>query len=240
MAKQIIISLEGNISSGKTTIMDEIIREHTSEFICIYENLESWCNIPSVKYPNRTYNALENMYSNPKQYFVTFQALVNSMRVRDISSVLNNDNCNRSLLCERDAFSGLNFFTPLQEKCGNATDYDASVLMMIMKNMTEIFPEATADLLIYLRTTPSLCQARMKLRNRAEESGVKLSFLKNLHDIHEQVFDVNKESITPLGDGFYRCDKLKKTFNIIDCTSDDEPWTVAKKVYNACSKFVSD
>jgi deoxyadenosine/deoxycytidine kinase len=237
MAKQIIVGLEGNIGAGKTTVLDEIIRHHNNDVDCVYENLKSWCNIPSAKYSNKTYNALENMYSNPRKYFVTFQALVNSMRTRDIFNVLNNDNCRRILLSERDAFSGLNFFAPLQESYGNLTDYDASILTSILDNMVDIFPKATADLLIYLRATPNLCQERLKKRNRPEESDIGISFLENLHSIHERVFDLCKESVTPIGDGFYKCNDLKKTFYVIDVSADDEPWAVSEIVYTACCKF---
>ena len=41
------------------------------------------------------------------------------------------------------------------------------------------------DLIIYLRTTPEKALERMKERNRGEEAGVPLDYLKDLHNLHE-------------------------------------------------------
>ena len=41
------------------------------------------------------------------------------------------------------------------------------------------------DLIIYLRTTPEKALERMKERNRGEEAGVPLDYLKDLHTLHE-------------------------------------------------------
>jgi deoxyadenosine/deoxycytidine kinase len=106
-----------------------------------------------------------------------------------------------------------------------------------LDNVVDIFPKATADLLIYLRTTPNLCQERLRKRNRPEEGDISISFLENLHGIHERVFDLSKESVTPIGDGFYKCNNLKKTFYVIDVSADDEPRAVSEVVYAVCSKF---
>ena len=41
------------------------------------------------------------------------------------------------------------------------------------------------DLIIYLRTTPEKALERMQERNRGEEAGVPLDYLKELHNLHE-------------------------------------------------------
>ena len=44
------------------------------------------------------------------------------------------------------------------------------------------------DLFLYLRTDPRICWSRMTHRNRQAERMVTLSYLQNLHELHEKVF----------------------------------------------------
>ncbi|KAK7496740.1 hypothetical protein BaRGS_00011949 [Batillaria attramentaria] len=41
------------------------------------------------------------------------------------------------------------------------------------------------DLIVYLRASPEVCQERIKIRNRSEESCVSLDYLQDLHRLHE-------------------------------------------------------
>lgn len=46
-------------------------------------------------------------------------------------------------------------------------------------------PGLIPDGFIYLRASPGTCHKRMLLRNRAEEGGVTLDYLRDLHEKHE-------------------------------------------------------
>lgn len=46
-------------------------------------------------------------------------------------------------------------------------------------------PGLIPDGFIYLRASPDTCHKRMKLRRRAEEGGVTLDYLRDLHEKHE-------------------------------------------------------
>lgn len=46
-------------------------------------------------------------------------------------------------------------------------------------------PGLIPDGFIYLRASPDTCLKRMKLRKRAEEGGVTLEYLRDLHEKHE-------------------------------------------------------
>lgn len=45
--------------------------------------------------------------------------------------------------------------------------------------------DCQADLVVYLRTDPQTCLARVMGRGRPEEAGLTLSFLQDLHQLHE-------------------------------------------------------
>lgn len=46
-------------------------------------------------------------------------------------------------------------------------------------------PGLIPDAFIYLRASPDTCHKRMMLRKRAEEGGVSLDYLRDLHEKHE-------------------------------------------------------
>lgn len=46
-------------------------------------------------------------------------------------------------------------------------------------------PGLVPDAFIYLRASPDTCHKRMMLRKRAEEGGVSLDYLRDLHEKHE-------------------------------------------------------
>ena len=49
-----------------------------------------------------------------------------------------------------------------------------------------IIPSLRPDGFIYLKADPDVCSERMARRNRSEEGGVKLEYLEQLHNMHEQ------------------------------------------------------
>ena len=49
----------------------------------------------------------------------------------------------------------------------------------------------TPDLFVYLRTTPCVVAERVKRRDRSEERSVDLSYLENLHNLHESWVNTN-------------------------------------------------
>lgn len=52
--------------------------------------------------------------------------------------------------------------------------------------VNEVLPSMVPDGFIYLRATPDVCNTRMVMRNRSEETGIARDYLENLHDKHEQ------------------------------------------------------
>lgn len=61
-------------------------------------------------------------------------------------------------------------------------------------------------LTVYLRTTPEVVYERMKVRGRNEESTVSLSYLQQLHDLHENwLIKGAKHRPAPVSSIQYKC-----------------------------------
>ena len=52
--------------------------------------------------------------------------------------------------------------------------------------VNEVLPDIVPDGFIYLRALPETCNARMALRNRSEETGIRMDYLEKLHEKHER------------------------------------------------------
>ena len=76
-------------------------------------------------------------------------------------------------------------FLELARKSGTMTEAELVVLSQwyefLERNMT-----LDLDLIVYLRSTPSVAYQRMKKRNRSEESGAPEIYLERLHNAYEE------------------------------------------------------
>jgi len=84
--RQLVISIDGNISSGKSTLVS-----HLSDFIpqlnyqveSVPEPLEKWCNM-------KGHNLLDLFYQDPKRNNFIFQHYVQLTRLMDLRKVKSN------------------------------------------------------------------------------------------------------------------------------------------------------
>lgn len=67
MAKFVLVSLEGNIGAGKSTLFN-MIKKEFPESLFLNEPLESWQNVNDV--PNL--NILDKFYSDPQRWSYSF------------------------------------------------------------------------------------------------------------------------------------------------------------------------
>ena len=184
-----IISIEGNIAVGKTTVLDKIDammkgRLSTSPagkdlLQTIREPVEEWM-LPRVNYNGKS--RLELVYEDPKNHTAAFQKGVLDdlpKAIRDgsdsaISSII---------ITERSVGCSLHVFGALHHEYGNITFKEYSDLFHYFYNgeAHKYMPNAV----IYLRSTPELCFKRIKDRARSGEEDITLKYLQDLNEAHE-------------------------------------------------------
>jgi deoxyadenosine/deoxycytidine kinase len=102
---QIFISIEGNIGSGKSTIL-KIIREHIPELTILDEPLACWERVGD------SVNLLKLYYSDPKRWGFTFQIYAFMTRLKkwtEFSAMADQQVkvSERSLLSDRYIFASI-------------------------------------------------------------------------------------------------------------------------------------
>ncbi|CAG4986409.1 unnamed protein product [Parnassius apollo] len=170
-SKPFTVFVEGNIGSGKTTFLEHF--RQFEDITLLTEPVEEWRNL-------RGWNLLDLMYKDPAKWAMTFQAYVSltmlEMHRRSTSTPVK--------LMERSIYSARYCFVEHMMKAGTLHPAQFAVLDEWFRFIHQQIP-IEADLIVYLKTTPSVVYERIKKRARSEEQCVPLTYIEELHKLHE-------------------------------------------------------
>ncbi|PAA75004.1 hypothetical protein BOX15_Mlig000849g1, partial [Macrostomum lignano] len=178
--KKFTVSVEGNIGSGKSTMLEYFSSVKSAQGIVesIPEPIDKWCNLAGV-------NLLERLYTDPKRWFFSFNLYCMLTRL-DMHRFVTHRPVK---MLERSVYTARFCFMTNAVNQGLLNSAEMQVLDCYYRSLLtgQWAEHLRVDLYVYLRCPPEICFNRVKLRNRSEESaGVTLSLLENLHQLHEQ------------------------------------------------------
>ena len=161
------ISLEGNISSGKTTVLTKLSDVHGVR--TIVEPVESW-------------TLLSRFYDDPRRWCLSLstQILLSLCQPQSAPDTVSDT----VSVHERSCVSCKNVFFRNSVSDGHV-DPDETAVFEGLYSRIAWTPEA----FVYLRTDPATCFARMKRRGRPSERGVSVEYLENIHRGHDRMFE---------------------------------------------------
>jgi deoxycitidine kinase/deoxyguanosine kinase len=178
-----LISIEGDIGAGKTTIIEKLKKENPTWHF-IDEPVQTWLNI---KNKDGT-NILELFYQDKERYSYTFQNCALLSRALNIKKAIDDwmTECKtKPELIEHNVF--------VTERCLE-TDYyvfaqmvyDSNYMNDIEWTLYKMWYEYEKSRnykttkIIYLNTPPDICLERIKKRNRKGEEGISIEYLQTL------------------------------------------------------------
>lgn len=175
-----IFSIEGNIGSGKSTLVEMLknklkIIKNTS-VIYLPEPVEVW---ESIKDQDGK-NAIEKYYENPEKYAFSFQMMAYISRIHQLKETMKNNN-NVIIICERSVFTDKEIFAKMLHDDKKIGDIEYNIYC---KWFYEFVKDIPVGGLIYVQTEPEICEKRVIKRNRKGEV-IQLSYLQNCHKYHE-------------------------------------------------------
>ena len=211
--KPIIISIDGNIGSGKSTLLN-IMKEQLNQYEYIDEPINDWTNIG-----DDNGNILSYFYKNKNRWSYTFQNYAFLTRSKRLLAV-NNKAMKMSLydrifnpskmiiFTERSTMTDKYVFADMLYKNGNMSEIE----WKMYNEWYTLFNESLhIDHVIYLKTDPDKSLERVNKRARSEEKEIKLDYLKELHDKHENWLVNGKNVLTLNGNiNFETNNELKK------------------------------
>ena len=172
-----IISIEGNIGVGKSTLIDNLEtyykNENIENVIILREPVDAWTLFVDSKDNEKI---LTKFYNDPKKFSLSFQILVlKTILELLVETIEKNSNC-KLIICERSILSSRHVFTKMI--------YDSSQMNELEYKIYEsLFDEwvnstvFTPSKIVYLNITPAVSYERIVKRSRVGENVIELDYV---------------------------------------------------------------
>lgn len=199
----IIISIDGNIGAGKSTILKRLKQEHP-EFHYIDEPVDLWTTLE-----DENKNSLLKLYYNDKKrWSFTFQNYVLITRMLHTIDKIESwkkeceedkEKCkNRIFITERFIDTDFNIFTKMLFDDGFINKMEWDIYNNWYNFLTNKYK---LNYVIYLNISPETCKERINKRARGGEENITLEFLEKIDFYHKEWFE--KTSIDVFKIEFY-------------------------------------
>jgi len=173
--RPLVLSIEGNIGAGKSTFLKLLINHFGEDMIEILpEPVDAWTDCAG-------HNLLQAFYGDATRYAYTFQTFAVVTRLMQQQST---PQLKPIRILERSALSD-RLFARNCHADGLMSGLEWAAYDEWWQFFTRSVPGAP-DGMVYLATTPETCFERMSIRNRSEEKGVPIEYLRQLHERHEE------------------------------------------------------
>ena len=175
-----IISIEGNIGSGKSTFLSYIRENCSKKIIFVKEPVDKWEQIRDSE-TNET--MLQKFYKDQKMYSFSFQMMAFISRFSILRETVR-QNPSAIIITERCLYTDKYVFAKMLFEMKNIEDVNYQIYN---KWFEEFACEIPINKIIYIKTNPEISFERIKKRNRIGESEIQLDYLINCHKYHEDM-----------------------------------------------------
>jgi len=191
-----ILSIEGNIGSGKSTIID-YLKNHqmNDDIIFLPEPVDEW---NKIKDENNT-TILAKFYEDQKKYSFAFQMMAYISRLDMLRKAIK-ENPGKIIITERSLYTDKYVFAQMLFDDKKMESIEYQIYNQWFHSFSDLAP---LHKVIYLRTDPTISFKRIIKRKRDGEQMIPFEYIQNCHKYHEKMY------------GIIDCDKT-----IIDCTYD--------------------
>jgi len=174
-----IISLNGNIGAGKSTLMgklEELYKEN-DKIIIVKEPVDVWEGIKD----EQGVGLLENFYKNQAKFAFSFQmtAYISLLALLKKTRI---DHPDKVIIVERCMNSSRNIFAKMLHDDGLITLIDNTIYNQWYN---EFINELGDIKYVYLKIDAEECLRRIKKRNRKGEDNISLNYLKKVEKYHD-------------------------------------------------------
>ena len=176
-----IISIEGNIGAGKTTVIHKIEKfleeTNNTRIRVLKEPVDIWSFIKD----ENNESILEKFYKDPKTYAFSFQILAFMTRLSEIKKMVQSYPDCEVILCERSLEADKNIFAKMMYDDGLIDLISHQIYLTMSENMRTDFPLSKV---FYLDIPVETCADRIKIRNREGEENISASYLEKCMKYH--------------------------------------------------------
>ena len=175
-----LISIEGNIGSGKSTVVEYL--KSLNKYIFVDEPVNEWLTIKDKD----GMNALECFYKDQKENAFCFQVLAYITRLKKLIDTIKNSPKDAIIITERSIETDRNVFAKMLYEDNLISSIEWETYNYWFNTFKDI---SQVNKIIYIKTSPSKCLERINKRNRTEESSIKLDYLEKCCKYHNDWLD---------------------------------------------------
>lgn len=174
----ILLSLDGNIGAGKTTLLNNL-RKILPELKLVKEPVDEWLTMKNEEGKS----ILELYYEDQKRYAYTFQHTALMTRIQNTQDAIKNAGENDVIVSERSILTDRYVFAEMLRRDGLLSPIEWDLYLRwfhLLADMTKVHG------IIMIDTPPTTCSERIVSRGRKGEEHIPLSYLEELHDVHNE------------------------------------------------------
>ena len=196
MSKPFIISIEGNIGTGKSTFLENLESKiyanqtQSKSILFLKEPVDIW---ESIKDENG-HTILEKFYKDQRRYAFTFQVMAYISRLSLLKrAIKENPEC-KVIIIERSLIADKNIFMQMLYDDGQVEQMEYEIYN---RWYSEFIDEYRVNAIVYLDSEPAVCAERINKRNRNGEDGIPLAYLEKCRDYHTRwLVDTKTEELS--------------------------------------------
>ena len=185
-----IISIEGNIGSGKSTIVHNLEKklQDNKKYVFLREPVDIWQTIKDKQ--GKT--ILEKFYQNPEKYAFAFQVMAYATRSAILQEAIRNNPDCKYILCERSLEADNQIFAKMLNHDNKMENVEYEIYEYFYKTRKQ---DMDLDAVIYIDADANVCLNRIKKRDRNGETNISLDYLQSCKDYHDNWLLDDKETI---------------------------------------------
>ena len=183
-----IISIEGNIGSGKSTVINSLKQLYTisnkiPKIYFLEEPVSEWETFKDCNGKN----IIEKFYADQKKYSFSFQMMAYISRLSMLKNAIKECNKNEInfIICERSLQTDKNVFCKMLYDMGMIEDINYQIYLRWFDDFISDIPHINY---IYIKADPFVSYERVIKRNRPGET-IELGYLEQCNDYHDRWFE---------------------------------------------------
>lgn len=179
----IIVSIEGNIGSGKSTILaklEEFMSDSNRRIVFLKEPVDMW---ETIKDPLTGDNILQKFYQDQTKYAFPFQVMAYASRLSMIRRTIKDHPDVSVIVCERSLDADKHIFAKMLYDEDKIDDVCYQIYNHFYK---EYMADVQLDGIVYIDADAEVCHERIEKRSRVGESGIQLEYLQKCKSYHHE------------------------------------------------------
>jgi deoxyadenosine/deoxycytidine kinase/ribonuclease HI len=179
MNSPLILSIDGNIGSGKSTLYADLqtYYANNNDICFVPEPVDEWKSITD----HEGTPILTNLYKDTPKYAFRFQMMAYISRLHLLRQKIK-ENKYKIIISERCVQTDKNVFAQMLFDDG-MIDHDE--FQIYLNWFDEFLDDIVLGGIIYIRAEPDICDSRVKIRAREGET-IPLEYLTKCHNYHEK------------------------------------------------------